>query len=64
LAANDRHDSRCPFDRAFPLLNPLLARAAFVVEGNDIFGAHVGDDEADARGPGSAEGLMQGKVEQ
>jgi hypothetical protein len=38
-----------PFDRAFPLLNPLLARAA--LEGDDVLGAprYVGDDEADTR---------------
>ena len=36
---------------AFPLLNPLLTRAASVLEGNNIFGRprNVGDDEADAR---------------
>lgn len=40
-----------PFDRALALFDPLLARAALVVEGDDILGAprHVGDDEADAR---------------
>ena len=42
-----------PFDRAFALLNPLLACTALVVEGDDILGGsrHVGDDEADARIP-------------
>jgi hypothetical protein len=32
------------------LFDPLFARAALVVEGDDILGAsrHVGDDEADA----------------
>ncbi len=40
-----------PFDRAFALLTPLLARTALVVEGDDILGwsRHVGDDEADTR---------------
>jgi hypothetical protein len=47
LAANERN----PFDRAFLLLNPLVARAALVVEGDDVLGAprHVGDDDADTR---------------
>jgi hypothetical protein len=40
-----------PLDRAFAFFDPLLARAALVVEGDDILGGsrHVGDDEADAR---------------
>src|SRR5215472_13223333 len=40
-----------PFDRAFALLDPLLARPALVVEGNGALGraAHVRHDEADAR---------------
>src|SRR4030081_2809435 len=40
-----------PLDRAFALFDPLLARAALVVEGDDILGCpcHVGHDEADAR---------------
>src|SRR3954454_25371389 len=38
-------------DRSLAFLDPLLARAALVVEGDDTLGgtAHVGDDEADAR---------------
>ena len=37
-------------DRAFALLDPLLARPALVVERNDALGraAHVCQDEADA----------------
>jgi hypothetical protein len=40
-----------PFDRALALFDPLLARAALVVEGEDVIGAarHIGDDESDAR---------------
>src|SRR5256884_5220907 len=40
-----------PLDRAFALLDPLLARPALVVESNDALGraAHVRHDEADAR---------------
>src|SRR5215467_2928151 len=40
-----------PLDRAFAFLDPLLARPALVVEGNDSLGwaAHVRHDEADAR---------------
>lgn len=40
-----------PFDRALALFDPLLARAALVIEGDDIRGAprHVDDDEPDAR---------------
>jgi len=40
-----------PPDRALAFPYPLLARAALVVEGDDILGRprHVGDDEADAR---------------
>src|SRR5262245_25119592 len=39
-----------PLDRAFALLDPLLARPALVVEGNDALGraTHVRHDEADA----------------
>src|SRR6516165_7540544 len=39
-----------PFDRALAFLDPLLARAALVVESNDALGraAHVRHDEADA----------------
>src|SRR5262249_43466370 len=39
-----------PLDRALALLDPLLARAALVVESNDALGraAHVRHDEADA----------------
>jgi len=42
--------ARSRVDRAFALLDPLLARPAFVVESNDALGraAHVRDDEADA----------------
>jgi hypothetical protein len=40
-----------PLDHALTFFDPLLARPAFVVEGDDPLGgtAHVGDDEADAR---------------
>ena len=40
-----------PFDRAFAFLDPLLARAALVVERDHALGraAHVRPDEADAR---------------
>jgi hypothetical protein len=40
-----------PSDRALALLDPLFARAALVVEGDDIFGRprQVGDDEANTR---------------
>jgi hypothetical protein len=40
-----------PFDRALALLDPLLARAALVVEANDVLGRprHVGHDKPDAR---------------
>src|SRR5262249_28219295 len=39
-----------PFDRALPFLDPLLARAALVVERDHALGraAHVRHDEADA----------------
>jgi hypothetical protein len=39
-----------PLDRAFALLDPLLACPALVVESNDTLGraAHVRHDEADA----------------
>src|SRR5262245_54827787 len=39
-----------PLDRAFALLDPLLAGSALVVESNDALGraAHVRHDEADA----------------
>jgi len=38
-----------PVDCALPLLDPLLAGSALVVEGNDILGAprHIRDNEAD-----------------
>ena len=38
-------------DRAFAFLDPLLARPALVVEGDDPLrrSCHVGDDEADTR---------------
>ena len=38
-------------DRALAFLDPLFARAALVVEGDDVLARsrHVGDDEADAR---------------
>ena len=40
-----------PLDRALAFLDPLLACAALIVEGDDILGGsrHVGDDEADPR---------------
>ena len=38
LAANVRHDKSRPVDRAFALLDPLLARPALVVERNDALG--------------------------
>jgi hypothetical protein len=40
-----------PIDRAFALLDPLLARPALVVESNDALGraAHVRHNKADAR---------------
>src|SRR5215510_14907426 len=40
-----------PLDRAFAFLDPLLASAALVVEGDDPLRppCHVGDDEADTR---------------
>ena len=40
-----------PLDRALAFLDPLLARPALVVEGNDALGraAHVRHDKADAR---------------
>jgi hypothetical protein len=49
LAANVRHDSRVHLILAF--LDPLLARAALVVERDHTLGraAHVRHDEADAR---------------
>ena len=36
-----------PFDRAFLLLNPLVARAVLVLAGDDVLGAarHVGDND-------------------
>jgi hypothetical protein len=39
-----------PFDRRLALLDPLLRRAALIVEGDDALGGtpEVGDDEADA----------------
>ena len=50
MAAKEWHDSRV-HDRPLALLDPLLARAALVVEDDDVLGAprHVGNDEADAR---------------
>ena len=41
----------CPLDRALAFLDPLLRRAALVVEGDDALGwpGQVGDDETDAR---------------
>lgn len=41
----------CPVYRALPLLDPLLAGSAFVVEGNNILGAprHIRDNETEAR---------------
>ena len=49
MAANVRHDRRSTY-YAFAFLDPLLAGAAHVVEGDDIhrLPAQVGDDEADA----------------
>ncbi len=49
MAANVRHDSRVHLILAF--LDPLLARAALVVERDHTLGraAHVRHDEADAR---------------
>ena len=43
-----------PLDRTFAFLDPLLARAALVLEVDDPLGrpAHVGDDEADEYSPG------------
>jgi hypothetical protein len=40
-----------PLDRALAFLDPLLARPALVVEGDDSLGRsrQIGDDEADAR---------------
>jgi hypothetical protein len=39
LAAKVRQDSRpCPLDRALAFLDPLLRRAALVVEGDDALG--------------------------
>jgi hypothetical protein len=40
-----------PLDRALALLDPLLARPALVVEGDDPLGRarQIGDDEANAR---------------
>ena len=50
MAANVRHDSRVHLIAPLPLLDPLLARPALVVESNDALGraAHVRHDEADA----------------
>jgi hypothetical protein len=47
--AKDWHDNR-PLDRALALLNPLLRRAALVVEGVDTLGRprQVGHDETNA----------------
>ena len=51
MAANVRHDSRVHLIAPVPSLDPLLARAALVVESNDALGraTHVRHDEADAR---------------
>ena len=42
----------CPFDRALSFLDPLLRRAALIVEGDDTLGwpRQIADDEADPRG--------------
>jgi hypothetical protein len=41
----------CPLDRAFTFFDPVLARPALIVEGDDPLGGarQVGDNEADAR---------------
>src|SRR5262249_36781600 len=41
----------CPLDRALAFLDPLFARPALIVEGDDPLGwaRQVGDDETDAR---------------
>ena len=41
----------CPLDRPLAFLDPLFARPALIVEGDDPVGRarQVGDDEADAR---------------
>ena len=41
----------CPLDRALAFLDPLFARPALIVEGDDPVGRarQVGDDETDAR---------------
>jgi len=41
----------CPFDRALSFLDPLLRRAALIVEGDDTLGwpRQIADDEADPR---------------
>ena len=41
----------CPLDRALAFLDPLFARPALIVEGDDALGwaRQVGDDETDAR---------------
>jgi hypothetical protein len=50
LAANVLHDSRVHLI-ALAFLDPLFARPALIVEGDDPVGRarQVGDDEADAR---------------
>jgi hypothetical protein len=51
VGREDLHDSPVLLDYVLTLFDPLLARPAFVVEGDDSLSgtAHVGDDEADAR---------------
>jgi hypothetical protein len=51
LAVNVRHDSRVRLIAPLAFLDPLLACAALVVEGDDPLGQarQIGDDEADAR---------------
>jgi hypothetical protein len=50
LAAKVRHDSRVHLIAPLALFDPLLSRAALVVEGDDSLGrtSQVDDDEADA----------------
>jgi hypothetical protein len=50
LAANEQHDSRVHLIAPLAFLDPLLARPALVVEGDDPLGRarQVGDDEANA----------------
>jgi hypothetical protein len=52
LSAKERHDSQPrPFDRALSFFDPLLRRAAVVVEGHDALRRprQMGNDEAVAR---------------